>query len=162
VTRRRHGLPPQPLRFFENVVRCVLEKDHGFVATARWKDKPLAAGVFFHHGRKAFYKFGASDYAFQGLRPNNTLFWEVIKRYADNGFDTLHLGRTSLANEGLRRFKLGFGAREERIEYYKYDFVRRTFVRQIDHSAADFRPLFRCMPLPILRLAGEILYPHLS
>src|SRR6516162_11707309 len=69
---------------------------------------------------------------------------------------------TSLANEGLRRFKLGFGSREERIEYSKYDFVRQTFVRQIDHSATNFRPLFRCMPLPVLRLAGEMLYPHLS
>jgi Acetyltransferase (GNAT) domain len=162
VTRRRHGLPPQPLRFFENVARYVLAQGHGFVATARWEAKPLAAGVFFHHGRKVFYKFGASDYAFQGLRPNNTLFWEVIKRCVDDGFDTLHLGRTSLANEGLRRFKLGFGAWEERIEYYKYDFVRRTFVRQIDHSATNFRPLFRCMPLPVLRLAGEMFYPHLS
>jgi Acetyltransferase (GNAT) domain len=162
VTRRRHGLPPQPLRFFENVARYVLAQGHGFVATARWEGKPLAAAVFFHHGRKAFYKFGASDYAFQRLRPNNTLFWEAIKRYVDNGFDTLHLGRTSLVNEGLRRFKLGFGAREERIEYYKYDFVKQTFVSQIDHSAANFRPLFRCMPLPALRLAGEMFYPHLS
>jgi hypothetical protein len=162
MTRRRHGLPPQPFRFFENIARYVLAQGHGFVAIARWEDKPLAAGVFFYHGRKAFYKFGASDYAFQQLRPNNTLLWEAIKRCVDNGFDTLHLGRTSLANEGLRRFKLGFGAREERIEYYKYDFVRRTFVRQIDHSAASFRPLFRWMPLPALRLAGEMLYPHLS
>jgi lipid II:glycine glycyltransferase (peptidoglycan interpeptide bridge formation enzyme) len=130
MTRRRQGLPPQPLRFFENIAQYVLAHGHGFVATARWEGKPLAAGVFFHHGRKAFYKFGASDYAFQGLRPNNILFWEVIKRYVDQGIDTLHLGRTSLGNEGLWRFKLGFGALEERIEYYKYDFIRRTFVRQ--------------------------------
>jgi hypothetical protein len=61
--------------------------------------------------------------------------WECIKRFADKGFDTLDLGRTSLANEGLGRFKLGFGAREERIEYYKYDFVKQTFVTEIDHSA---------------------------
>ena len=161
-TRRRHGLPPQPLRFFENVARHVLAQGHGYVATARWVDRPLAAAVFFHHGRKAFYKFGASDYAFQQLRPNNILLWEAIKRYADSGFEILHLGRTSLTNEGLRRFKLGFGAREERIEYYKYDFVKQTFVTEIDHSTGWFNRLFRCLPLPALRLAGEMLYPHLS
>jgi hypothetical protein len=55
-----------------------------------------------------------------------------------------------------------WAAREERIEYYKYDFVRRTFVRQTDHSATYLSPLFRCMPLPALRFAGEMLYPHLS
>jgi len=55
VTRRRHGLPPQPLRFFENIARYVLAQGHGFVATARCEDRALAAGVFFHHGRNAFY-----------------------------------------------------------------------------------------------------------
>jgi hypothetical protein len=162
LTRRRHGLPPQPLRFFENVARYVLALGHGFVATMRWEDKPIAAAVFFHHRREAFYKFGASDYAFQQLRPNNILLWEAIKRYADNRFDRLHLGRTSLTNEGLRRFKLGFGAREERIEYYNYDFVRQTFVKGVDRSTGLFRWPFVYMPLPALRLAGEILYPHLS
>jgi lipid II:glycine glycyltransferase (peptidoglycan interpeptide bridge formation enzyme) len=162
LTRRRHGLPPQPLRFFENIARYVPAQSQGFVATALWEDRLLASAVFFHHNREAFYKFAASDYDFQRLRPNNILLWEAIKRYADNGFDTLYLGRTSLANEGLRRFKLSFGAREERIQYCKFDFVKETFVKQIDHNASWFNCLFRWMPLPALRLAGEMLYPHLS
>jgi hypothetical protein len=162
LTRRRHGLPPQPLRFFKNIARYVLAQGHGFVATARWEDRPVAAAVFFYHNQKVFYKFGASDYAFQRLRPNNILLWEAVKRCAGDGFETMHLGRTSLFNEGLRRFKLGFGAHEERIEYYKYDFLKQAFVTETDHSATCFRPLFGWMPLPALRLAGEILYPHLS
>jgi CelD/BcsL family acetyltransferase involved in cellulose biosynthesis len=162
LTRRRLGLPPQPFRFFENVARYVLMQGYGFVAIARLGDKPLSAAVFFHHNGKALYKFGASDYAFQQLRPNNILLWEAIKRCAEKGFDSLHLGRTSLANEGLRRFKLGFAAREERIEYCKYDFVKQTFVKETDHSEGWYSRLFGCMPLPALRLAGEILYPHLS
>jgi lipid II:glycine glycyltransferase (peptidoglycan interpeptide bridge formation enzyme) len=162
ATRRRHGLPPQPFRFFENITRHVLARGHGFVATAHREGKPLAAAVFFHHGRQAFYKFSASDYAYQGLRPNNAVLWEAINRFVDGGFDTIHLGRTSLTNDGLRRFKLGFGALEETIEYYKYDFGSQTFVSQIDRSTANFTALFRCMPVPILRLAGEMIYPHLS
>jgi hypothetical protein len=90
------------------------------------------------------------------------LLWQAIKRFASNGFDRLHLGRTSLVNEGLRRFKLGFGAQEERIEYYKYDFVKQTFVSEIDNSTGWFNWAFRRMPLPMLQLAGEVLYPHLS
>jgi hypothetical protein len=162
LTRRRHGLPPQPFRFFENIARYVLAQGHGFVATVRWEDKPVAAAVFFHHRRKVFYKFSASDYAFQQSRPNNILLWEAIKRCTNKGFDSLHLGRTSLANEGLRRFKLGFGACEEKIEYYKYDFIKQTIVADVDHSAGWFKWPFRWMPLPALRLAGEMLYPQMS
>ena len=139
-----------------------MAQGHGFVATVRWEDRPVVAAVFFLHRRKAFYKFGASDYAFQKLRPNNILLWEAIKRCAHSRFDSLHLGRTSVTNEGLRRFKLGFGACEEKIEYYKCDFVRQIFVKEVDCSAGWFKWPFGYMPLPALRLAGEMLYPHMS
>lgn len=161
-TRRRHGLPPQPFRFFANIGRHVLEPGHGFVLTARREHRPVAAAIFFHHGRQAIFKFGASDYAFQQLRPNNLVMWQAMKWFADHGFASLHLGRTSLANEGLRRFKLGLGAREEKIAYCKYDFVGRTFVTDTDRVAGRYNRLFGRLPLPLLRLAGALLYPHLS
>ena len=124
--------------------------------------RPVAAAVFFHHGRHALYKFGASDFSFQQLRPNNLLMWESIKRCAMQGQAQLHFGRTSLANEGLRRFKLGFGAHEERIEYRKFDFGKQTFVADTDRAEGWFNRMFRRMPLPLLRFAGKILYPHLA
>ncbi|HXP59915.1 MAG TPA: GNAT family N-acetyltransferase [Dongiaceae bacterium] len=161
-TRKRHGLPPQPFRFFENIARFMLHHGEGSVLIARTGPTPVAAAVFFHHGRQALYKFGASDYASQRLRPNNLLMWEAMKRYAGEGFTRLHLGRTSLANEGLRRFKLGFGAAEHRIEYTRYDFSRRDFVGDTDRAGGWFNHLFRRLPLPLLRLAGRALYPHLS
>jgi hypothetical protein len=161
-TRSRHGLPPQPFRFFENIACHVLNQGQGGVFIARAGLAPVAAAVFFHHGRQALYKFGASDYAFQRLRPNNLLMWEAMKRYARQGFRRLHLGRTSLGNEGLRRFKLGLGAAEHRIEYSKYDFSRQGFVVDTDRAEGWFNRVFRCLPLPLLRLAGQALYPHLS
>jgi hypothetical protein len=74
----------------------------------------------------------------------------------------LHLGQTSLADAGLRRFKLGFGAREERLEYYKYDFPKQAFVADKDRAEGPLNSLFRCLPGLLLRLAGQALYPHLS
>lgn len=161
-TRRRHGVPPQPFRFFENIARHVLGPGHGFVAMARLAEKPVAAAVFFHFGREAIYKFGASDYSFQQLRPNNLVMWQTMKRYAERGVTRLHLGRTSLGNEGLRRFKLGFGAREKRVDYYRYDFRQRKFVTSIDRADGWVNNVFRCFPPPLFRLAGRILYPNLS
>lgn len=160
-TRRRHGLPPQPVEFFENIARYALEPGRGFVAIARREQQPLAAAVFFHEGRSALFKFGASDQAFQHLRPNNLLMWEGIKRCAAGGFAELHFGRTSLHNDGLRHFKLGFGAVEEPIEYAKYDFRREGFVSDVDRSEGLFNMVFRCMPQPLLVQAGRLLYQHL-
>lgn len=161
-TRRRHGLPPQPFRFFANIAKYVLEKGQGFVATALKGSQPLAAFVFFHDHKQALYKFGASDEAFQHLRPNNFLMWEAIKHCATQGFRELHLGRTSLSNVGLRRFKSGFGAVEEKMEYFKFDFGQESFVADVDRAESWVNGLFRCLPLPCLRYAGRLLYPNLS
>jgi len=161
-SRRRHGLPPQPVEFFENIVRHVFQPGHGFVAIARHEGRPIAAAVFFRTGHLGLYKFGASDYEFQHLRPNNLLMWEAIKHCAATGLSELHLGRTSLFNDGLRHFKLGFGAVEETIEYAKYDFRRNGFVSDVDRSEGPLNAMFRCLPMPLLTQAGRLLYPHLS
>jgi len=161
-TRRRHGVPPQPFRFFENIGRHILGPGHGIVSMACLGEKPVAASVFFQFGRNAIYKFGASDYSFQQLRPNNLVMWHTMKYYAERGVTQLHLGRTSLGNEGLRRFKLGFGAREEKVNYYRYDFNRCHFVTTVDQADGWINNIFRRFPPPLFRLAGQILYPHLS
>jgi hypothetical protein len=161
-TRRRHGLPPQPFRFFGNIQRYVLDAGQGFVATARLKDQPLAGGIFFYHGRQALYKYGASDYTFQQLRPNNLMMWTAMRHCATRGISALHLGRTSLANEGLRRYKLALGALEETVRYCRYDFSSERFVSDVDRAEGWFNQIFAQFPLPLLRLAGQILYPHLS
>lgn len=161
-TRRKHGLPPQPFRFFANITRHVLEPGHGHVVTAELDGRAVAAAVFFHFGSQAIYKFGASASNAQHLRPNNLLMWEAIRRYAARGFRTLHFGRTSLGQDGLRRFKLGFGASEERLEYCRYDFSRSAFVTDAPRVGSWFDSVSRALPGPLLRLAGAALYPHLS
>lgn len=162
LTRRRHGLPPQPFHFFENIARHVLARDNGVVVSAFCGVKRIAAAVFLHKGREAVFKFAASDYSFQRLRPNNLVIWEAIRHYAGNGFSVLHLGRTSLANAGLRRFKRGFGGEEELIEYYKYDLGKRSFVCGFDYSEGPVGSIFRWLSLPALRMSGRLLYPHLG
>ena len=161
-SRRRHGLPPQPVEFFDNIARHIFGAGHGFVAIARHEGRPIAAAVFFHTGHLGLYKFGASDYRFQHLRPNNLMMWEAIKHCTSLGLTELHLGRTSLFNDGLRHFKLGFGAVEETIQYAKYDFRRSGFVSDVDRSEGPLNVMFRCMPMPLLTQAGRFLYPHLS
>ena len=161
-TRRGHGLPPQPARFFESIARHLLGSGKGILATAWSGEKAVASAVLLHHGRHAIYKFGASDEASRHLRPNNLLMWELIQWAALRGFTKLDLGRTSLGNAGLRRFKLGLGAREEKVEYFKYDFGKKTFVSDVDRSQTWVNHLFRRLPLPVLRLAGRMIYPHLA
>lgn len=162
ATRRRHGAPPQSFRFFANIQRFVLERNKGFVVLARYQGKPVAGAMFFHFGKRALFKFGASDEAFQHLRPNDLVMWEAIKWLAQHGFEQLSFGRTSLANLGLRRFKLGWGTEEYNIDYVRYDVQRASYVTVPDQAVGWQRRLFRALPVPVLRMAGSVLYRHIA
>lgn len=228
LTRRKHGLPPQPYRFFKKIHEHLIAKGQGFVALAErgvgrqqsavssqesgdkdvgagsWKleagreacapDRSLtpssqllapdaaplspnsnllspasrragaaiAGAVFLRLGLSALYKFGASDERFQELRPNNLLMWRSLLHCRELGCTSVHLGRTNLGQEGLRRFKLGWGAREERIDYYRFDLRRGAYVREAALNEGWHNRVFGCLPLSTNRLAGAILYPHLD
>ena len=161
-TRKKHGLPPQSLSFFRNIFQHVLSRGMGFVAIARDQGRPIAAAMFFHFEDKAIYKFGASDSAFQHLRGSNLVMWEAIKWYSSKGYAAVHFGRTSIANEGLRRFKLGYGTAEHNIDCFKYDFHREAFVADRDKVFGWFNRVFRLLPIPVSRGVGRFLYRHLS
>jgi hypothetical protein len=159
-TRKRHGLPPQPFGFFLNIWRHILSLNQGIVVLASQRGEKIGGAVYFFLGGRAIYKYGASDFRRQHLRPNNLVMWTAMKWLARNGATTLHLGKTSLANEGLRKFKLNLGAVEERIEYVKYDLPANRFVVEDDAIAGWHNRAFRGMPVFLSRLAGELLYKH--
>ncbi len=159
-TRKRHGVPPQPFHFFAGIQRHILARNQGWVVLARHGGIPVAGAVYFHFGKTLIYKYGASDEAFQHLRANNLVMWEAIKRHAQEGFETLDFGRTSLINEGLRKFKLSWGTTEHRIDYVRED--RRTggFATAKGDSAEWHTRLFKILPNPLFRLVGAVLYKH--
>lgn len=161
-TRQRHGVPVQPFDFFANIQRHVLAEKQGWVVLARQGGIPVAGAVFFHFGRGAIYKFGASDEAFQHLRANNLVMWSAIKRYASEGFTSFDFGRTSLDNEGLRRFKLGWGTQENLVEYFRHDSKAGRFVTARDESSGWHNHVFRRMPRFLSRFVGRVLYKHIA
>jgi hypothetical protein len=161
-TRRRHGLPPQPVSFFLNIHDEVIKPGMGFVVVARSGARPIAAAVFFQFAKKAVYKFGASDKRLQELRGNNLTMWEGIRFLAQNGAESLHFGRTSLENDGLRRFKLTWGTEEETIEYLKFDTLAGAWVTARGGASGFHEAIFGRLPSALNRLAGAIIYPHLD
>lgn len=162
MTRKIHGLPPQPMRFFKKIYKHIISKGQGIVALASAQGKCIAASVYFHFGHQAVYKYGASDRNFQHLRANNLLMWEAIRYYTENGCKSFCFGRTEPENTGLLQFKRGWGAEEYMINYYKYDLRRNSPVKDISKLHGFQNRIFSNMPIPILKLAGSLLYRHVG
>lgn len=162
-TRRRHGLPPQPFEFFRQIHQHLLAPGQGMTVLARWRGQPIAGAIFFRQGKRALYKFGASDDTQQHLRGNNAVMWKAIEHLAGGGCTELDFGRTSLTNEGLRRFKRSWGTTERTTDYFRYDLRANRFVSTPDQAASGLHTrVFRALPMGISRLFGALTYKHLG
>jgi hypothetical protein len=161
-TRRRHGVPPQPFSLFASIHRRVLAEKQGWVVLARMGRIPVAGAVFFHFGKTAIYKFGASEEAFQHLRANNLVMWEAIKHFANRGFEVLDFGRSSLTNSGLQKFKLSWGTVEHRIDYVRQDCRTGGFAFGSDGATGWHTRILGALPTPVFKLVGRVLYKHMA
>jgi len=161
LTRKRHEVPAQPFQFFKKIHEHIISKKSGFIVKAFYHDKIVGAAVFFHFGKKALFKFGASDLRYQHLRMNNLIMWEAIKWYANNGYKSFCFGRTEMENIGLRQFKQGWGTQEYRIKYFKYDLNADSLIKDnTDNMDFMLHFVFSKMPIPISRILGALLYRH--
>ena len=161
ITRKAHGLPPQPLYFFKKIYEYIISKKKGFVALATYEKKVIAGAIFFQFGNQVIFKYGASDPRHLHLRPNNIVMWEAIKWHCLNGATIFNFGRTELKNKGLLQFKRGWGTKEEILNYYKYDLKKDCFLTREAGIKSSYN-FFRFMPIPILRLTGNLLYRHVG
>ena len=159
-TRRRHGLPPQSLAFFLNVYEEIIKSGLGSLVMASDGSQPVAAAIFFHYGAQSLYKFGASDERLQATRANNLVMWTGIRLMAEQGFQSLHFGRTSSGNEGLRRYKLGWGTVETILDYYRFDPRAASWMIGRDATSGAHNAVFSRLPLSLNRMLGWVLYAH--
>lgn len=162
VTRKSHGVPPQPIHFFMKIHEHIILKNLGFVVLASSGGKYIAGGVFFHFGDQALFKYGASDHSYRSLCGNNLVIWEAIKVYAAKGYKSICFGRTDLNEEGLRQFKKAWGTEERIIKYFRYDLHKEEFVSNCPAKNETIRRILRKVPVPILRIAGTLFYRHIG
>src|SRR5581483_8890984 len=93
LTRRRLGVPTQPRSFFRGLANLF---DHalGFVLLAELDGRAIAANIYLQHRTRLTYKYGASDPAHLGKRPNDLLHLEGLRIACETGCQVLDLGRT--------------------------------------------------------------------
>jgi hypothetical protein len=162
ITRKSHGLPPQPRAFFRAVYRHILKSGLGIVILASHRGERIAGGVFFHSGKKAIYKYGAAKRKYQDLRATNLIVWRAINYYMERGCNRFCFGRTERENEGLLRFKRGWGAEESELNYYRYCMKEKNFRKGRGDSTGLMNRVFTKMPVCVLRLLGDLMYRHVG
>ncbi|MFH0809961.1 MAG: GNAT family N-acetyltransferase [Pseudomonadota bacterium] len=162
LTRRVHGVPPQPYRFFRQMWAIMHSAGAMTLLLAELSGQPVAGMVLFHSGNTAYYKYGASDPRYLRLRCNHLLMWRAMEWSKERGCSTLDLGRTYLGNEGLMRYKRSWGARQTPLTYWQYPPSKGQGL--LAEGTRAYRLLTRCwrrLPLWATELGGT-LYKHFT
>ena len=158
ATRRRHGSPVQPRRFFDLLGDGILEKGLGFLLMAYKGHEPVGGTVFVHYKGTLTAKYNASAPEHWKLRANNLLNWSAIKWGCEQGFTCFDFGRTETSNQNLRDFKNGWGTVEEPLVYSTItDREPRHTSGRVDQLV---KFIIRNSPPVVCRWLGESLYKH--
>jgi CelD/BcsL family acetyltransferase involved in cellulose biosynthesis len=161
-TRRRLGVPVQPLRFFRLFYERIVRAGLGFVLTAYVGDVAAASAVFCAWNGTVVCKYSGRADGFERLDAIHLLFWNGIRWGAENGFHTFDLGRTNVEQARLRSFKDGWGTREEPLAYSYIERVpkaRRAAASSHRAERAMAQLIQRSSPW-VCRAIGEVLYKY--
>ena len=159
MTRRRHGVPPQPLAWFGNLIACLGDKVRIRIAS---KDGGPVAGILtLQYKQTLVYKYGCSDEKSSQFGGMQMLLWKAIEDAKTDQLTELDMGRSDCANSGLVTFKDRWGATRTRLTYLRYPRVRFHPIRNATQGNISKR-IFACMPDGLLTATGRVLYKHLG
>ncbi|RPI50303.1 MAG: GNAT family N-acetyltransferase [Acidobacteria bacterium] len=160
MTRRRHGLPPQPLAWFRNLIACLGQGVA--VHAAINKDGEAIAAILTLTARKTiYYKYGGSDAAHHRLGGMPFLFWRVIQDARARDLTDMDLGRSDTDQPGLVAFKDHLGATRSTLTYYRSR-ARSHHAARHDWMSRAARGVCTYLPDAALDLTGRLIYKRLG
>lgn len=158
MTRRRHGLPPQPLRWFRALIAAfgpdlkirIVRKDGTAVASI----------LTLSHRQTMVYKYGCSDASANKFGGTPMLFWQTIQDAKANGQNQLDMGRSDLEDPGLSVFKEHWGSVPTPLIYWTYPAKQPKPQPSWKKACKD--KAIAASSDRLLQLAGNVLYRHMG
>jgi Acetyltransferase (GNAT) domain len=164
ITRKRHRLPPQPRRWFANLIRYF--GDGVKIRLALKNGRPVAAMLTVRYKDTMVYKYGCSDKAFNRLGSMHLLFWNAIQEAKEAGLRCFDFGRTDADQQGLITFKSRWGGVESVLDYSRYR-TGASSLHLFDLSTGKWKAnaakfVLSHLPSGVVSRIGEALYGHVG
>ena len=164
VTRERHRVPPQPLKWFLHLIEACGSTLK--IRVAYKDEQPAAAMLTLQHKDTLVYKYGCSDVRFNNLGSMHLLYWRAIQDAKSQGLRRLDFGRTDADQKGLIVFKNRWGARQSSLTYSRYG-VSESSTHFFDMSTTKWKArtakyVMSHLPSGVLSKIGQTLYRHVG
>jgi GNAT acetyltransferase-like protein len=160
-SRRRLGVPSQPLKFFRTVHEVFAQRDSIEVWFALHQGKRIAAVVVLRDGHDLHAKWsaravGSPDGA------SHLIFMSIAEHHAKHA-SSLDFGRTDSRNRGLSRFKRELGATPTDLPYSYFPLMPAvTSAENLTGVWQTASRVWRNLPLPVARVLNNVTYRYLA
>jgi len=160
-SRRRLGVPSQPLRFFRTVHEVFAQRDSIEVWFALHQGKRIAAVVVLRDGNDLHAKWSARV-AGSPDGSTHVIFMAIAERHSQHA-SSLDFGRTDSRNRGLSRFKRELGATATDLPYsYFPQMPTLTSAENLTGVWRTASRVWRNLPLPVARVLNNVTYRYLA
>jgi FemAB-related protein (PEP-CTERM system-associated) len=159
-TMHQLGTPVYARRFFKVVVEAL----DGAVELLvfRMGGEPCAAAVVVQHGSRLEVPWAAATPRAKSASINMRMYWEMLTRAIDRGFESFDFGRSSPGG-GTYRFKAQWGAEPQQL-YWHYWLRGGGPIPQLNHSNRKYAlaaAAWRRLPLWCANALGPFLARNL-
>ncbi len=158
LTRRRHGVPPQPVAWFKNLLRFL--GDRAKIRVASLGDTPIASVFTLSHKNSVVYKYGCSDERYHNLGGMVSLFWQAMQDAKSVGAHTFDMGRSDIDNPGLIRFKSNWGTQDLPLTYWRFPQSSSDSLHRWGKAKEIGGNVLSHLPRGFLVAIGNALYRH--
>ena len=160
-SRRRLGVPSQPLKFFRTVHEVFAQRDSIEVWFALHQGKRIAAVVVLRDGDDLHAKWSARA-AGSPDGASHLIFMSIAEHHAEHA-SSLDFGRTDSRNRGLSRFKRELGATATDLPYsYFPQMPNVTSAENLTGVWQTASRVWRNLPLPVARVLNNVTYRYLA
>jgi lipid II:glycine glycyltransferase (peptidoglycan interpeptide bridge formation enzyme) len=155
VEMRNFGTPQHSFKFFKNLYSEL--KDDFFGFNCYKNERIIASAVLFFGLNEAYLSFNVSNSKFRNYRPNDLLYWEIIKEGIKRKIKKISFGQVDIFSEdshsvGLYKFKLKWLAEPVKRVYFYYP--KRNIELDKKDKLKKFRVIWKRMPLFLTKLIG--------
>ena len=158
-TRRRHGVPIQPLSWFRNLIGCL---DPGLtIRVASKYGRAIASILTLRYKHVLVFKYGCLDRRFSKYGGMQLLLWRAIEEAKQSDLWEFDLGRSDSDNPGLVTFKDRWGAVRSELVYLRCGTHSSHRLAKVQQASIN-KYLWSHAPCFMITAAGRAFYRHLG